>query len=65
MEITDEMVKRALEACARHVGQTGPIRMRAALEAALVEAEAEGERPSAADLDYDIETELNQMGWLR
>lgn len=34
-EITDEMVERALDACGRAGGDMGPVRMRAALEAAL------------------------------
>ncbi|MGO9752349.1 MAG: hypothetical protein ACLP8S_07690 [Solirubrobacteraceae bacterium] len=78
MRITDEMVKRALDACGRDSGEIGPVRMRAALEAAL--AGLEDERPSAdvqvptlglstrvvrSVARYDIETELEQMGWLR
>jgi hypothetical protein len=63
MEITDEMVNRALDACGRHGGPMDPVRMRAALEAALTEPEGAG-RPSS-ELEYDIETELDQMGWLR
>jgi hypothetical protein len=62
MKITDEMVKRALDAWGRDRGQMGPVRMRAVLEAAL--AETEDER-SSEKVEYDIETELEQMGWLR
>jgi hypothetical protein len=78
MRITDEMVKRALDACGRESGEMGPVRMRVVLEAAF--AGPENERPSA-DVEvptlglsthqvrsvarYDIETELEQMGWLR
>jgi hypothetical protein len=78
MRITDEMLKRALDACDRDSGEMGPVRMRAALEAAF--AGLEDERPSAdvkvptlglstrvvrSVARYDIETELEQMGWLR
>ncbi len=62
MKITDEMVKRALDAWGRHGGQTDVARMRAALEAAFAEREG---GPSSHDVQYDIETELEQMGWLR
>ncbi|MGO9899873.1 MAG: hypothetical protein ACLP0J_09315 [Solirubrobacteraceae bacterium] len=78
MRITDEMVKRALDAYGRDNGEMGPVRMRVVLEAAF--AGLEDERPSA-DVEvptsglsthvvrsvarYDIETELEQMGWLR
>ncbi len=62
MKITYEMVKRALDAWGRDRGEMGPVRMRVVLEAAF--AELEDERPSA-EVEYDIETELEQMGWLR
>ncbi len=77
MRITDEMVKRALDACGRDSGEMGPVRMRVVLEAAF--AGLEDERPAAhvelptvglsthqaRSVRYDIETELEQMGWLR
>jgi hypothetical protein len=63
MQITDEMVNRALDACGRHPGHMGPVRMRAALEAALATPEDLG--TPTYEVEYDIETELDQMGWLR
>lgn len=44
MRVTDEMVERALDAAGRRGGDLGPIRMRAALEAAL-RASVEEDRP--------------------